>query len=481
MKIMHLLVLSILISSCASLSQLVDSSSWRVPAQIENRAHDEAASEISQVHPDSAPEKVLGLEGARVVVADYDLIRRDFPELRELGHHEIDQWLLSNTAYMSVPQTKQEGANTKIEVNGNQRSAYRPPQYGRALVFQADSPFEDEKNERLRFVRSLMQVSEDAQSGAQHWPQKKAELKEQFEHGLKMSFEQSEQENIERIFRTLEQGPQSGAKLQKEHQALMKIELNPRNHIGLIDAKGVGSLSPRPGGHSDGLATLGEAIREYVYEKMVNTVFTHEDVGLRTVGTYAVIDSGFGVKHQDGSASPGGIVLRQAHNRFDSHASLFSEADSLRIENILRKYGITTAGAYRDVYPYDKINVQGTKSGAVLDFGGFLVVERFHREAIHFYGQRVLIDPTRDQLVQPDPNLRIPLEVWGTTVSGKEDPKLDNIWLWSHELATAFREGRAGRDDILTHVRNLLGPVSSKLGASKHNCHQLFESLVRYD
>lgn len=480
MKIMHLLLLSILIS-CSPFTLKDAPLSWRVPAQIENRAHDEAAREISQVHPGSVAEKVLGLEGARVVVADYDLIRRDFPQLRNLSHDEIDQWLLQNTAYMAAPQAQQEGANTRIELSGKERSAYRPPQYGRALVFQADSPFDDEMNARLNFVRSLMQVADEAQSGADDWSQKKVELKEQFENGLKASFDQPSRETIERSFKTLEQSPNSRAELERDRQALMKIELSPRNHIGLIDAKGVGALAPRAGGHSDGLATLGEAIREYVYEKMVNTVFTHEDAGLRTVGTYAVIDSGFGVKHQDGSASPGGIVLRQAHNRFDSHASLFSEADSLRIENILRKYGITSAGAYRDVYPYDKINVQGTKSGAVLDFGGFLVVERFHREAIHFYGQKVLIDPKRDQLVQPDPNLRIPLEVWGTTVSGKEDPKLDNIWLWSHELAAAFREGRAGRDDVLTHVRNLLGPVTSKLGASKQSCHQLFESLVRFD
>jgi hypothetical protein len=208
---------------------------------------------------------------------------------------------------------------------------------------------------------------------------------------------------------------------------------------------------------------LGEVIREYAYEKGVNKVFQHSKSGIETVGCYGVIDYGFDIKNADGTTSPAGYVLRQAHERYagEYSYSLFSEKRSVEIENVLRKYGITSAGAYHSS-PVEQINIQGTKSGAVLDFGGFITLDHFEKPARHFYGSKILLDPKSPTFIQPDPEVRIPFKIWGHTVSGKIDPKFDNPWIWSHELANHLRDGSATRVDAERHIRNLLDPIQSR-------------------
>lgn len=398
MSKLSVIILCLLFSaSCAG--PQVASFYERSPAEESTYVTNNAFRRIEDVHPKSVKEEVVILSNAKIVFADYSLLRRDFAELRTISNDEIDWWLLRNTAIMSSAQADQEVVNTKIN-SYDTKSAYRPPDYGRALVIPVNSP-------------------------------------------------------------------------------------GTENPIGLIDAKGVGALKPALKDHGDGLATLGECIREFVYEKLVNRVFQHSQSGIKTVGTYAVIDSGFDLKHVDGSSSPAGIVLRQAHNRYEGKGSLFSDEDSLKIEKILRHYGLTSAGAYRHE-PVERINIQGTKSGAVLDFGGFLAVDHFSKPAKNFYkyfDPKVLMDPKLPGFVQPDESVRVPLDIWGTTVSGKEDPKLDNVWLWSHDLAKSFRNGTATRQDANSHVKNLLVPVFEKLnlspvGGAPGNCMELINSII---
>lgn len=336
-------------------------------------------------------ESIVRLKNAKIIMADYQLLRRDFPELHSMSQAEIDQWLLDQSAFVAKDQLSAVNANTPIEVTGETKVGFRPKDYGRAMVYK---------------------TSDD----------------------------------------------------------------------GLLDAKGVGVKGARAGDHSDGLMSLGEGIREYVYEKMVNHIFTNEDPSLKTVGSYAVIDTGFDVRHADGSTSPAGIYLRQAHIRAKGNYSLFNETESLRLEKTLRKYGITSAGAYRDRFNYDKINIQGTKDGAVLDFGGFLTVDKFRkREARHFFGTNTLIKA--NEVVDPDPELKIPFHIWGTTESGVEDPKNDNIWRWSHNLAKDLRNGSAQREHATTHFYNLMNPIKTLLplapGRQSGSCNEIFINLVR--
>jgi len=342
-------------------------------------------------------EDALRVGSARIVLVDYDLIRRDFPAIASLSNPGVDEWILSQTAFVSSAQASQTNANTQIEtVPDKTTRAFRPRNYGRALVFPAADP------------------------------------------------------------------------------------KNSAQAIGLFDAKGVGArTSPYAGSHSDGLATLGECIREFLFEKLVMAVFENSGVGMRTVGTYAVVDIGFDVKHSDGSTSPAGYVLRQAHRRFKGEFSLFSEEMLTKVERLLRKYGITSAGAYRLNYGYDKLNIQGTNDFAVLDFGGFLVLDDFrNRPAQHFFSGQELLSPHSKDWVNPDPELQIPVSIWGTTVSGREDPKADNVWLWSHELARNFREGRANRDDVWRHYQNLLKPAEEVLRRAPCRCARTLRGIV---
>ncbi len=169
------------------------------------------------------------------------------------------------------------------------------------------------------------------------------------------------------------------------------------------------------------LASLGEAIREYGYERLVNEIFKQSKSGLETVRNYAVLDLGFDIKNQEGTTSRAGMVLRQAHERSSGAYSLIDNERALKIEKLLRRYGVTSAGAHRNKWPYEWLNIQGTKDGAVM---------------------------TTEEVMklQPEPALRVPLKVWGTSVSGTIDPAFDNPWIWSHELAESLRRGKhAGR------------------------------------
>ena len=82
-------------------------------------------------------ETVLKLKNARVVVADYPLIRQDFPEVAKMTDAQIDKWLVDSTGYMSIQQVAQQETNTAIPVTGETTLAYRPREYGRAHVFKA--------------------------------------------------------------------------------------------------------------------------------------------------------------------------------------------------------------------------------------------------------------------------------------------------------------------------------------------------------
>jgi hypothetical protein len=344
---------------------LVLTTSPFVQAEIANPARD-----IHAINSKSVVTPVDRVKTARIAIVDYDLIKKDFPSLAEKSNAEIDHWILSHTAFISQTQTRQTQVNSQIEVGLEKKTAFRPPDYKRALVFEVAG--------------------------------------------------------------------------------------------GMIDGKGFGSSSPYQGDHSNGLATLGEVIREFLYQKMVQKIFDYTGFHRSTVGSYAVLDWGFRVKHSDGTTSPAGAILRQAHRRAGGKSSLLDDQSTLEVETLLRKFGVTSAGAYRE-RSTEMLNIQGTQDGAIIDFGGYLVVEKFDKMGTPFYGSKVIIQPGSTGWTQPHSELRIPFEIWGTSVSKKEDPKADNPWIWSHELAEAFASQKAHRGDVENHYRNLLDPVKNKL------------------
>ncbi|MBT3586289.1 MAG: hypothetical protein HN509_15385 [Halobacteriovoraceae bacterium] len=309
---------------------------------------------IEEVHVDSVAEEVQKLKNPRILIADYDLIRKDFPSLKNLSNPQIDHWLLDQTGYISIPQKNQTEVNTAIEVLAETRKAHRPPHYGRALVYEMLDP-------------------------------------------------------------------ETG------------------NQIGLIDLKGSGALKPAQKSHRNGIATLGECLREYVFEHMMRDIFKDSGLPQKTVGSYAVIDPGFDLVHSDGSRSPGGFYLRQAHDRVPEHSGAWlPESKRMSIQKVLHQYGIDP-----------NKNVQGTVKHNIFDFGHYIV---------------------RDDTPGIDPSKQVSFDIWGydKNIQAPGDDrwfysKVDNAWNWSHELATNWRKGLANRDHVWQHFKNLVLPVREKL------------------
>ena len=98
------------------------------------------------------PETLHRVAGARVMLANYELLLHDFPahierllgrrvaSERDLGDADtqaIDDWLAAQTAFVSTPQSSQAYANTTIALTGETRLAHRPPRYFGAAVMTA--------------------------------------------------------------------------------------------------------------------------------------------------------------------------------------------------------------------------------------------------------------------------------------------------------------------------------------------------------
>lgn len=317
------------------------------------------------VHTQGVIEKVYGVRNAKVLIADYELIRKDFPEIRNLSNEEIDNWLINQTGFISQGQKKQKKVNTKIEINNKINRALRPPEYGRALVYE------------------------------------------------------------------------------------MKVD---KKKVGLIDVKGSGGVNPSFASHNSGTMTLGESLREFSFEKMMTQIVDHSAIENKVVGSYAVIYPGFDVIHQDGSQSPAGFYLRQAHKRFtqaEYAAKGFYRRGNGWLDQNLRekfkklfnKYGIFAAENY-----------QGTVNDNLFDFGHYIV---------------------REDLKASKKAITIPFEQWGfdripdEEISTYEDrwkfSKRDRPWIWSHDTAKAFVEGKASRHDVWMNHYNLIKPVQDKL------------------
>jgi len=94
------------------------------------------------------PDRTLRVASARVVFVDHVLVQHDFPALSDAALGEVParcdevraHWLLEHAGVVSAAQTRQNLVNTPIETIGEERPAWRPMRYGRALVVDAGPP-----------------------------------------------------------------------------------------------------------------------------------------------------------------------------------------------------------------------------------------------------------------------------------------------------------------------------------------------------
>ena len=233
--------------------------------------------------------------------------------------------------------------------------------------------------------------------------------------------------------------------------------------FGLIDAKGMGSQNPKQESHGNGLSTLGEAIREFTYEKLVKSIFCFSDSSFDTVGSYAVLAFDFKVKHNNGSFSPAGAILRQAHDRYkhlkDKFYNFLPGKKAKEIELLLRTYGITSAGtANENLYMAD---LQGTKNQALVDFGTFLVMNSFdsNKDLVFFACKN---DNNCQDKTQPNENICVSSKIWGCFHPAQES-KFDNIRLNGELLARKLWDNKITRFEIEHRIYDyFLGSVYEK-------------------
>jgi hypothetical protein len=394
------------------------------------------------------PEAVHHISGARIVLAEYEILRHDFPELSSESllrenpqlldleipaRHEaeraiIDTWLIANAAFISTSQADQSVVNTPIATDGD-GVAYRPPKYGRALV----APIQ----------RS------DVPGAPWRWSMSQ----------------------------------------------------------GLLDLKGTGvepgkvpsSSTPQ----SNGLETLGYALSDYLMKRALDEVFARELPEVWTVPVYAVLDLGFDVLSGDFGTGPAGMHVRRAHRRRIPRepTEITGEESDLRIrheiETCVRRYGLTAAshghrlsivqregrlqvkfgstvinslspteiGLYltlkadHDEVLIDNPDIQLTRErtlsplrAQLVDFGCWSVQKSFKRPLCSGFGPFLasVLRPEHPDFVLPDPALSLPTEVWGfPALRGR-----------CFALAKQFRHGEISRQELR---RVLDEPIESLL------------------
>lgn len=262
------------------------------------------------------PEGVVNALGARVVVANYGAIRKDFrgaftqaffDRYRDSCSDDcvrtgvpcctlIDKWLLESSAYVADSHVKTSTLNSRIHHGKTQFIAYRPPRYGRALVIEV---------------------------------------------------------------------PDCG---------------DSRAGLFDIKGAGVGpGIVPTPTSTSNGLEYLGAALADFFFAAVIDRVFARTVPGFRSLPTYAVLDLGFDLTEGWNGVQPAGLHVRRAHRReLDGNELPVSGSERerviIQIELILRMFGLTTADESTSFY------LRRSKDGRALTKSGIELVARTRQE-----------------------------------------------------------------------------------------------------
>jgi hypothetical protein len=416
------------------------------------------------------PETVLRVVGARVVYANYNLLKHDFPQLqahvlenefpglktlkgneKKKAHcNKIDEWLIRNTAFVSQNQAKQSVVNTPIAIGNEMVNAYRPPGYGRALVFSIE-----ETDKGLLFG----------------------------DHRKTPAFENR-----------------------------------------LIDVKGTGvapDVQPVNESHSNGVYQLGYAFIELIIRELLQRIFRHSKTAIQTLPVYGIIDLGFNEKNELIRNSPAALLLRRAHRRPKDSGGLYpydstGQHVQLEIEQLLRKYGITSVNSvttikvwkengqlqihygdqpidffnkeqkaeiervshFKDgmgILSFDGINIQHTREfgldptqATLVDFQTYTVKKRFDDPLLSLVSDKLLrwggsIWTDYEEFVRPNPELQIPFHLISGVGSirgnntGEGKKKINSL---CYDLAVDFRSNKMSRAMLLSTLQTYLDALT---------------------
>lgn len=445
----------------------------------------------------------LFLKQAKVLAADYDLIRRDFSELRDLSDKDIDAWLLMHGAII----TSQQLLLAQRPVNSSDSSPIQSIPTT-ALTYAELSEHQLEICQRLESCRGLLQLLED----------NKARLSFPYGYGRAG------------IVTAGVQG------LSRAASDISEEEIRSSRWM-YLDAKGIGVHGyaiPKAGGHSNGLIALSEALREFVHSKLVKKILlkAKKDLSLdaaanqgscgliparrestllqqylleacsliqskspraqlnfsgmifAAIDAYAVIDAGFTIDPA-GSGEQAGILLRQAHHR--KNGSMDDVAGDLRhrMESalILRAFGVTLHNLLfkersleestidtRDYVTRNEMDVDGrlVDFGTLLVHGGVIKFPNglFYQNSDQSWAVRAKVLVSKDEL-KPIENLAVDTRFFGFNQAEQGclpegDPRCDILRRWT----TSWVERWRGADDQQLLRRQLNDEIVRRLQAA---------------
>jgi hypothetical protein len=247
-------------------------------------------------------EPVNYVEG-RVVVADYSQIKKDFSNvyfkgspLATTSNEIINEWLIYNACILTsrniasslyVPEPTTDEVLRPTIVSHKRPLAYRPPNYGRAVVIDVTGEYTNKMgtSEDLSTIKGLIDIKGVGMNPVWKYNRKT------------------------RLYKKMDRGP-------------------------------------KPHAYQTGTMSLKNAVYEFFIEQIVRIILTHSKYmimnGVDTIRSYAVIDLGLYVKESD-EVYRAGLYLRQPHVRsLNEQGEIVNLQTSKKIQSEFAWYGIST-------------------------------------------------------------------------------------------------------------------------------------------
>ncbi|MFN0213869.1 MAG: hypothetical protein ACKVT2_06395 [Saprospiraceae bacterium] len=417
------------------------------------------------------PETVLRVTTARVVYANYRLLQHDFPQLQENSLemefprlkqlngsakqkaicHKIDEWLVRHTAFISQSQAKQSFVNTPIAIGNERVTAYRPPGYGRALVYSIEETNKGlllgDDREPPAFENRLLDVK-----GTGVAPQVKPVNGIHSNGILQLGFALIElivQELLQRIFR-------------HSNSAVQTLP-----HYGIID---LGFDEQNDWMHNSPAALMVR--RAHRRPKDSGGLYPYGSIGQNVQLEIEQLLRRYGMTCAGGSSR---VKLKKENGDFqiyygDQHIDFFTEEQKAEIKKVSH---------YSDdmgELSFDGINLQHTREissapaqATLVDFGAYDIREAFDQPLLSLVSDKLLrwggsILPDYPDFVRPDPELQIPSYLFrgkGSIWGYKRDEKAILIDSLCYGLSEDFRANRMTREMLLATIKAYLDALTA--------------------
>jgi hypothetical protein len=392
---------------------------------------------LRQAQPQIVQSKVVKVKGTQVILADYDLIRQDFPSLCSQSDQEIDQWLIDNFAWLAEAQVRlgaigERNVHEKVPLfEGAEKLVYRPQGYTRSLVFPSDltSPDGSKILVDIKGAGSENPTRGDHTTGILYLAEAIREF--HFEKLIYLLFEHAVKDNF------------------VERNSQTPMITNPV--YAVIDLNCC-----------------------YIYK--------HKFLPLREP---------FGLILRRSHLRGGDISDPEGFPKYENNPDIINLG--VTYERTLRRYGLTTAIARKTCWKpqgfRDVANVQLTLNRELVDFGTIKILSPNQRQEdivfcskAHYYQRdengnifphKRLQDPkdvdfllrvTDPQYVQRDPQLSVDEKIWGDTFFQLKMPRnMDRPWIFSKILVDLFKKGLMNKSYFFRQHQAFLASQRQKL------------------